>query len=125
MNLAETAVLLAKAAAVDQRTVGEADVRAWQEILAAVDLPDALTAVTRHYAETADRLMPAHVIRHAKAIRADRQRLEAKTAPRQLPSRFESDPNRDSRISHGLSTVRNVLEAINARLAAQREGATQ
>ncbi len=124
MNLAETAVLLAKAAAVDQRTVGEADVRAWQEILATVDLVDALAAVTRHYGETADRLMPAHVIRHAKAIRAERQRLEAKTAPRELASRFEPDISRDIRISRGLGTAKSVLDAINARLAARREGAT-
>jgi hypothetical protein len=124
VNLAETAVLLAKAAAVDQRTVGEADVRAWQEILAHVDLPDALAAVTRHYAETADRLMPAHVIRHAKAIRADRKRLEAKTAPRELPSRFQDDVSRDDRITRGMSRAQAVLDLINARLAARREGAT-
>ena len=71
----DAARVLAKAAAVDQRTVGDADVLAWYEILADLDPQDCLDAVKLHYAESTDRLMPAHVRRRALAIRRHRDYL--------------------------------------------------
>lgn len=73
---ADAARILAKAAAIDQRTVGDADVLAWAEILADLEYADALAAVTAHYAESAERLMPAHVRQHARAIARERRRIE-------------------------------------------------
>jgi hypothetical protein len=70
----ETALVLAKAALIDMRTIGEEDVMAWYEIVQRLDFRDALTAVARHYGETRDRLMPADLIRHAKAVDHDRRR---------------------------------------------------
>lgn len=72
MNLQETAVLLALAASFDRRNIGEADVRAWHQVLADVDLDDAKTAVTDHYGQTTDWLMPAHIRTRVKALRAAR-----------------------------------------------------
>jgi hypothetical protein len=63
MNRSETARLLAKAAAFDARTVGIADVAAWQEALADVELVAALDAITEHYRDQTERIMPAHVRR--------------------------------------------------------------
>jgi hypothetical protein len=64
--------VLAKAAAFDQRTVGEADVLAWIEVIGDLEAADALEAVSRHYAETDRRLMPVHVLDQARRVRLER-----------------------------------------------------
>lgn len=68
MNLSETARLLSMIAAFNNRTIGEADVVAWQSVLSDTDLPDAEEAVRRHYAEHTEWLMPAHVRRNVRDI---------------------------------------------------------
>jgi len=80
MTPAETAKVLAKAAAYDQRTVGEADVLAWHEIVGDLDFQDALAAVARHYAETDRRLMPVHLRNHANRVRLERVEASPKCA---------------------------------------------
>ncbi len=103
--------VLAKAAAFDQRTVGQADVLAWHEILHRVDRVDALSAVTRHYAESRDRLMPADVVRLGRIARLDRERAARlrTSEPLALPSRFETDEERDLRLERGLAQCKTVL----------------
>lgn len=64
--------VLAKAAAFDQRTVGEADVLAWAEVIGDLDAADALEAVSRHYGETDRRLMPVHIRDQARRVRLER-----------------------------------------------------
>lgn len=76
MTPGDTARVLAKAAAFDQRTVGQADVAAWHEALADLDAADALAAVTRHYAASEQRIMPVHVRRLATDLRRQRRELE-------------------------------------------------
>lgn len=61
MNLSETARLLASMAAFDRRTVGDADVIAWQAVLEDVAYEDALSAVKRWYSNNTEWIMPAHV----------------------------------------------------------------
>jgi hypothetical protein len=73
----ETTILLTKMAAFDQRTIGEADVEAWSEVLtnAKVELVDAMSAVADHFGQTSDRLMPAELIKLSKlSIRKRRLR---------------------------------------------------
>lgn len=122
MTPAEVARLLSKASAFDQRTIGELDVAAWHEILVRVDLADALAAVTRHYTETRERLMPADVVRHARSIREDRRGKETDSHPEMLalPSRFETDEERNVRIKAGVSQCRDVLQPVMDMLAAKR-----
>ena len=74
MNPIDTAGVLAKAAAFDQRTVGQADILAWHEALADLDAADALAAVTRHYATSEQRIMPVHVRRIATELARERHR---------------------------------------------------
>lgn len=63
MNPSEAATILAKMAAYDQRTVGEADALAWAEALdGQVTVSAALEAVTAHYRKSRDRMMPVDVI---------------------------------------------------------------
>lgn len=76
MTPADTARVLAKAAAFDQRTVGAADVASWHEVLHDLDVADALAAVTTHFRETTDRLMPAHIRRIALSLASQRAGAE-------------------------------------------------
>jgi hypothetical protein len=113
--------VLAKAAAFDNRKVGEVDVLAWHEVIGRYDVSDALAAVTRHYTETRDRLMPADLMRHMKTIREERSRAQKAAAPLALPSRFETDEERDVRIKQGLAQCQDVLKPVFDMLAARRE----
>jgi hypothetical protein len=72
MNRTEAGVLLAVAAAFDSRTIGEADAMAWASALPDVAFDDARDAVIGHYADTTDRIMPAHVKARVRALRRDR-----------------------------------------------------
>lgn len=64
--------ILAAAAARDARTVGAGDIIAWHQDIGDLDFDDALAAVSRHYREHTDRIMPAHVRRLAASIRRER-----------------------------------------------------
>jgi hypothetical protein len=79
VNLSETAHALALMQAFDQRTVGDADVIAWQSVLADADLRDVEEAVRRHYAEQTDRILPAHVRRLVRDIHTERVMLATAT----------------------------------------------
>lgn len=120
MTPADVARVLAKAAAFDQRTVGEADVMAWHEILAGYDLGDALAAVTRHYRESTDRIMPAQLRRLATLVRDERRRVEGCSEALALPSRYEPDPDRDERMQAGMAQCRHILKIVMDDLEAAR-----
>ena len=62
--------VLAKAAAFDNRTPSQFAAAAWAEALADTDAPlaDALAAVTVHYRESREWLMPVHVIEGVERI---------------------------------------------------------
>lgn len=119
MTPQETALVLAKCAAFDQRTVGGADVSAWFEVLGRLEFQDALDAVARHYSETRDRAMPSDILAHGRRIRDERTRSPHEI--RALPSRFESDEVRAVRMRNGLALVAEVLQPIMSRLAAVRQ----
>lgn len=119
MTPAETARVLAKASAFDQRTVGQADVLAWHEALADLDFADAMAAVTRHYADHTERIMPAHIRRAVVAARNSRPHPHE---VRELPSRYEEDAARNERLKRGLASVRDVLGSLREQLEARRNG---
>lgn len=79
MNLPETARLLTMIASFNNRTIGESDVIAWQSVLPDVPLADAEEAVRRHYAESTDWLMPAHVRHIVRDIHTERDALARHT----------------------------------------------
>ncbi|WP_333758449.1 hypothetical protein [Streptomyces sp. ISBFB 2968] len=66
MTLAETADLLSIAAAIDKRTIGESDVRAWQLVLDDIPFDAARKALRDHYRETTKHAMPADIVRRVK-----------------------------------------------------------
>lgn len=66
MTLAEAADLLSLAASLDQRTIGEADVHAWQMVLHDIPFPNAAVALQAHYREHTRRIMPADIVQRVK-----------------------------------------------------------
>lgn len=113
MNRSETALLLGAMAARDQRTIGETDVLAWHEDLSDLPFEDCRAAVSRHFRESTDRLMPAHIRRQVRIIRDERRASEAvKALP---PGRFEDDPDRTERISRGADKIRALLAEMAAK----------
>lgn len=73
MELSEVATLLAYIALTDNRTVGEADIRVWADVLpVAVTFADAKAAVIE-FRRASDRwLTPANIIERVAAIRRSR-----------------------------------------------------
>ena len=73
MNVEEAGKLLALAALYDNRKVGVPDVMAWHRAIGDLPYADAEAAVVEHYgSDSTERLMPGHVRRRVKAMRADR-----------------------------------------------------
>ncbi|MFJ2630901.1 hypothetical protein ACIO6U_02915 [Streptomyces sp. NPDC087422] len=66
MTRSEAAQLLAIAAGVDQRTIGDADVQAWQMVLHDILLEPAVAALRDHYREQTRRVMPADIVQRVK-----------------------------------------------------------
>lgn len=106
--------VLAHVAAFDRRTVGKADVSAWQAAFTSVHLTskrDALQAVADHYASSADWLMPVHVIQRVRDIRHAR-----------VDGLNEDDFSPDiGAVSDG-AEARSYLDTIRARRALVLDG---
>lgn len=72
MKPSETAVLLAKAAAIDSRTIDEITVAAWHEVVGDLALADAMVALTAHRRESTEYLTPNHIVTRVKAVQRGR-----------------------------------------------------
>lgn len=116
MNHSEVALLLGLASTRDYRKIGETDVMAWHQDLGDLDFEDAKLAVSLHYRESTDRIMPAHVRRLVRQIRAERRRVEAHSEPLSIKSRWEADEDRDRRLKRGMSVIGPVMTEIRERL---------
>ncbi|GAA2696433.1 hypothetical protein [Actinoplanes palleronii] len=114
MTRSEIALLLGAAAARDQRTIGDADVLAWHEDLGDLDFSDARAALGRHFRESTDRLMPAHIRRLVRIIRDERRASSVVTAL--PPGKTQDDPDRAERIARNKAR----LSAVMAQIAAKR-----
>jgi hypothetical protein len=112
MNRSEIALLLGAVAARDRRTIGEADVLAWHEDLGDLGFDEARAAVSRHFRDTTEYLMPAHIRHHVKVIRAENRKA---AEVRELPSRFETDDERDERIRRNVAKIRKLLAGLAER----------
>lgn len=121
MTPGDVARVLATCALYDFRTIDVSDAAAWFKVIGDLDVEDALEAVARHYADSTDRMMPAHLRRGVRALREERNRLQPHPA-RALPSRFEDDMGRQVRLKAGAATVREVLGPVLEHLASQRQG---
>lgn len=72
MDLKETGEVLAKIQAFNNRNVDEAVLRAWHDALNDQQLQDCLRAVTDHFKESNEWIMPSHIIQRVKEYRRSR-----------------------------------------------------
>lgn len=88
MTREEVAFLLGIIATFDRRTVGEAEVISWHQLLERHQIGDAVEAVRRHFKHSDKFLMPVHLIEGMKAVRADRheQTRHAEISGRPAPA---------------------------------------
>jgi uncharacterized membrane protein len=116
MTPLEAARILAKAAAFDQRTVGDSDILAWCEALDGVDANDALAAVSQHYSRATDRLLPAHVRQLVAEIGRERRKAQREALEASQALAIDSRPLSDRRaeIRDFVDNVRSVLPEGNA-----------
>ena len=104
--------LLAKAAAFDQRTVGDVDVLAWCEAIGDLDAADALAAVSRFYATVTERrIMPGDVRTLAAEIDRERRRQQREAIEAEQRPALDDRPLTDRRreIRDFVEQVRSVL----------------
>jgi hypothetical protein len=122
MTPADTARVLAKAAAFDQRTIGAADVAAWHEAIGDLDAADALAAVTRHFQQTEQRIMPSHIRRLTAEIARERRKALREAAElRALESeQTERRTDRSSEIAAFVQQIRDALPAGDQELLRPR-----
>jgi hypothetical protein len=122
VNRSEIALLLSAIAGRDQRTIGDADILAWHEDLGDLDFADARAAVSRHFRDSFDRIMPAHIRRLVRIIRDERRAHE--TIAALPPGRFEDDPDRNARVTRNIAEVRRLLEDLADKRAVPDAGPT-
>lgn len=79
MNLLETGKVLVLVAVVDNRTIDQATIAAWHDLIGALDFTDACEAVRAHRRTSTEYLLPAHVIAGVRGIRG--ARLAARPDP--------------------------------------------
>lgn len=121
MTFDEIKMLLAMAAARDNRVPSQAMVMAWQYDLSDIAFDEAQEALNRHFRSPAsidEWLKPAHIRQLVKVIRDERRQGAA--APLALPSRFEQDVVRNQRIRAGVASCRDVLQSILRELECRR-----
>ncbi|GAB3817750.1 hypothetical protein GCM10027605_68970 [Micromonospora zhanjiangensis] len=80
MNKSQVAAILGLIAARDRRTVGEVDVHAWHEDIGDLDFDDVRQAISAHFRDSTEYLMPAHIRRLAAGLARERHRLEREAA---------------------------------------------
>jgi hypothetical protein len=107
MDLIEANRLLTIIQNIDKRIVDEAVVVVWQELLKDLRFADCFIAVTQHFRESTDYLMPAHIVAGARAL--ERERLRAANNRRAIESAHPTDqrPLTDRR-----AEVRELVDAI-------------
>jgi hypothetical protein len=109
VNIEDVGLVLAKLAAFDQRTVGNADLLAWHEVIGHMDVQDCLAAVTEHYRESANRAMPADIRRIAISLRDARHSRERVTERREA---IESGPTVRDRSAEVTALVASVAASL-------------
>jgi hypothetical protein len=109
VNVEDIGLVLAKLAAFDQRTVGNADLLAWHEVIGHMDVQDCLAAVTEHYRESANRAMPADIRRIAISVRDARHSRERVAERREA---IESGPTVRDRSAEVTALVASVAASL-------------
>lgn len=76
MNKRETAMIVARVADIDRRTLSDTIVETWHEIIGVMPYAEALEALRIVATESVDVIKPAHLLRARRAARAEIERRE-------------------------------------------------
>lgn len=93
MNKRETAMIVARVADIDRRTLSDTIVETWHEIIGAMPYDEALEALRIVASESPETIKPAHLLRARKTARAEIERRERRAA-RQRELEAASKPQR-------------------------------
>lgn len=125
MNIEQTAVVLAKIAALDNRHDTDAAILAWHEAIGDLDYQDSLRAVAVHRMESTEYLMPAHVRQLVARLRKERGEADAKDRRiRELEDyAAQAGPlaDRSAEIQDFVHEVRDALPESNVRVLHPRQ----
>lgn len=119
MTPGDVARLLGTCALYDYRETSRHDAVAWYAVIGDLDFEEASEAVRRHYRDSTDRIMPAHLRRIVRQIRDEHR---ASAPARALPSPFEHDPELEQRSGRGAESARQALGPVLELLAAKQAG---
>lgn len=122
MDLREVASLLALVQGHDNRSFTEESVTIWHEALATIPFDYARRALVEHVGTSTEYVTPAAIAQGARVIR--HRELEAAAQPppaRELPSRFEFDPERAVRALEGAALVQGVLDGMPAQTVTEED----
>ncbi|MGW0485775.1 hypothetical protein [Nonomuraea sp. NPDC003214] len=103
----QTGQVLAYVAAADRRTIGKADLLVWQDGVGDLPFADVMDAVRKHYRESTEFLMPAHVRRAVRKAREDRASRGVPAAP---PAEIADRPG-----AYKLHLVRAIADIADQR----------
>ena len=113
MKLSQAAALLTLAAARDNRTIAEAAALGWAEDLGEARFVDCRDAISTHYRETRDWIMPADILRLVRKVRADRlSGIEKPIPPRELADHAEASMAWMRTFEHAICDGSNRANAI-------------
>jgi hypothetical protein len=103
MTRSQTVDVLKVVAALDRRKITDADVDVWHACLRDRSIDDCTAAVISHFQTSTEWLMPAHVLRLAKAISQDRymRQTPAERLEIQLAADAELERRRRNQILEG------------------------
>lgn len=112
MNLQEIDRLLTVIQNVDKRRIDDATVLVWHEILGDLPFDDCLLAVTTHFRESTEYLMPAHIVRMAREVDRERRR-QLREEQEAIAAQAEADdPTRRDRSA----AVRELIAQLRTEL---------
>lgn len=114
MTPEEIGEVLGKAAATDRRKVGTSEVLAWYETIGDLPFDDAMVAVTRHYRDTDDWMMPVHIRRYVEEIQRERRRAQRERLEQAAIEAEAADPTRRDRSPQVQALLDHVLGRIGA-----------
>lgn len=114
MQKHETAMIVARVADIDRRTLSDTIVETWHEIIGVMPYDEALAALKIVATESPETIKPSHLMRARPAARAEIERAKRR-ADRQRALELASKPQR-------LDDVRGALGATAAETARRISG---
>ncbi|URM87307.1 helicase loader [Microbacterium phage Antuna] len=110
MNKRETAMIVARVADIDRRTLSDTIVETWHEIIGMMPYDEALEALRIVASESPETIKPAHLLRARKTARAEIERRKRR-ADRQRELDASTREQRQRQVAAELRAIENGYPA--------------